>query len=295
MTQLHLPGGTLPAMLLLLCCALGQACTAAGCTQMCEGCDCGLMASSSPTCRPSPWQQAVAGQDMLCNNNSCTQRRAVKHMSPSCLLGGTRHTWIHPALEASCAAGFRPHCSCACLHAAWDDDEVVVPKRLRSKRAPAGGVHQWHALQHQGALQRESRAHCLHSPAVPHCLHGPPPQHPQAGDRVFSAKLPSAHFSVTAHGRHVHKPTPGTLMAGESGSKGGRQGAAHSEGAGGAMLKHMTAPPMFERDPYRQEVRRRCPCLLPAATAACLSLCLLLMPAALGRRSLSGDMVGVKH
>ena len=52
------------------------------------------------------------------------------------------------------------------------------------------------------------------------------------------------------------------------------------------MLKHMTAPPMFERDPYRQEVRRRCPCpsqqqLLPAmgliAADACSSEMLQLM------------------
>lgn len=58
------------------------------------------------------------------------------------------------------------------------------------------------------------------------------------------------------------------------------------------MLKHMTAPPMFERDPYRQEVL---PCQLPATTAARLWICLLLVPAALGHRSLSAHMVAVQH
>ena len=61
------------------------------------------------------------------------------------------------------------------------------------------------------------------------------------------------------------------------------------------MLKHMTAPPMFERDPYRQEVRLRFPCPQPAAPAACPWICLLLMPAALGRCNLSAHMVGVQH
>ena len=61
------------------------------------------------------------------------------------------------------------------------------------------------------------------------------------------------------------------------------------------MLKHMTAPPMFERDPYRQEVSMRCPCPLPAASVACLLICMLLMRAALGCRSLSAHMLGVQH
>lgn len=92
MTQLHLPGAPFQP-----CCCSSAVLSAKHALLVAEpkSARAVTLACWHPatfTCQVQPWQQAMAGQDVICSRSECRQRRAVEHLSPGCLLGGIIHT-----------------------------------------------------------------------------------------------------------------------------------------------------------------------------------------------------------